>query len=1070
MFKPSTLKLARLTAVFMLCFVFGVSQMSAQSQASTGQIAGTVQDAAGAVVANAQVKISNSDIGIERTLTSSDSGLFRAVLLPAGTYNVTATASGFSTANVKGIVVEVGRTADLNLVMSVGSVEQTVEVTADAVQVTRSEPDALINQTAIDTLPINGRRFQDFVTLTPSAQVDPSRGQISLSGQRGVNANVNIDGMDYNQPFFGGIRGGERSNTAFTVPQESIREFQVVAAGYSAEFGRSTGGVVTAITKSGTNNFHGSAFYLHRDKALAKSNEFFDTASTVIAAGRSVTPAPTQQQWGGSIGGPIVKDKMFFFGTYEQQRLRNPREVLFGLAGATTPPTAATAEAFNFYNGLQEAFIATNDATAYLVKGDWQITQAHRLNLRYNRSTNNAANANARGNAIFPVTDSALSNNGTEQDRTNTVVGQLASFFGTNFANELRGQWTREDRPRLANVEAPLVSNSIGNFGTVSFLPTTQYDWRSQFADNVTWTTGRHTLKFGGEYNHQYANQVFAFNQFGTFNMSGTTRDTLLDILGTGGATPNRFDSTAVTYLRQLGNGVLAFSTDQVAVFAQDSWKILPSLTLNLGLRWEGHYNPTPDVTNTGLLTRVTGGVYPSGDVVDPSKIPDQTGQWGPRFGFAWDPFKSGKTVVRGFSGIYYANTPSLLYAAPMNNFRATPGDLSISLPLARPTGFTSASCPTATSCDTVYEQLRLIGVDLNTFTLANLPVLSVAQIQSVAAAMGLPSPDPFTGAQPITITRNFKNPRSVQAGFGVEREWRRGWSTGADFTWINTTFLQRNRDINLPLPTSTTSTCATVAAAGRPCFGLVSAGVSRPVSTLGSVQVRDSSARGLYRALTIRNNFRGKRGQLNMFYTLSRNYSSDDNERDAGGTGYDNAFNLAPEYGPARIDALHQFTASPIVFLPWGFEVSSTLRFRSGFPIDARQGTDLNQDRVTNDRPFFAANVPFTRNMFRNTSNSQVDLRMQKTFKLMGEKAKLALSAELFNLFNAMNLSIAGTALTNYCASTSDLTCGSGAPTNLNFLAIRNQTPGATFGQLNVRDLNPGAPFQAQFGARFTF
>src|SRR5262249_18318350 len=146
----------------------------------------------------------------------------------------------------------------------VGGVSEAITITADAIQTTVSQPDAVLNQTAINNLPINGRRFQDFVTLTPTAQVDPQRGQISLSGQRGINSNINIDGVDYNQPFFGGIRGGERSNNAFTIPQESIKEFQVISSGYSAEFGRSSGGIVTAVTKSGTNDYHGSAFYLIR--------------------------------------------------------------------------------------------------------------------------------------------------------------------------------------------------------------------------------------------------------------------------------------------------------------------------------------------------------------------------------------------------------------------------------------------------------------------------------------------------------------------------------------------------------------------------------------------------------------------------------------------------------------------------------------------------------------------------------------------------------------------------------------------------------------------------------------
>ena len=312
-----------------LSMCLSASAALAQSQASTGQIAGIVVDSQGAGVPNAAVKATNTQTGLERSTSSSDEGLYSIVLLPPGIYKVSAEASGFSSVTVDNVEVSVGRTIDVKLTLGVSGVSEVVNVTAGAIQVqtTRSEADAVVNERAITNLPINGRRFQDFVTLTPTAQVDPQRGQISLSGQRGIyGANINVDGVDYNQPFFGGIRGGERSNTAFTIPQESIKEFQVIASGYSAEFGRSTGGIVNAVTKSGTNDLHGSAFYLGRPSSLSRKNEFFDTleervnqlsGNTAGSGGREIKPAPTQQQFGGSIGGPVKKDKIFWFASVE---------------------------------------------------------------------------------------------------------------------------------------------------------------------------------------------------------------------------------------------------------------------------------------------------------------------------------------------------------------------------------------------------------------------------------------------------------------------------------------------------------------------------------------------------------------------------------------------------------------------------------------------------------------------------------------------------------------------------------------------------------------------------------
>jgi hypothetical protein len=1050
----SKLNIVRLTCaclMFALSFAFVASDAFAQAQASTGQITGTVRDNNGGAIPGATVKVVSAQTGLERAATTSADGVYRIVLLPPGVYNLTTEAQGFTKTELRNVQVTIGQVTDVNVTLGVGGVQEAVTITAEAVQTTVSQPDAVINENAINNLPINGRRFQDFVTLTPTAQVDPQRGQISLSGQRGIyGTNINIDGVDYNQPFFGGIRGGERSNNAFTIPQESIKEFQVVSSGYSAEFGRSTGGVVTVVTKSGTNEFNGSAFYLIRHRELAKTNAFGQAA------------APTQHQFGGSIGGPIVRDKSFFFGSYEQQQLTNPRQVLFDRL-TTFTPGADTQEAFNFYKSLETPFDQTNDAIAFLARFDHQFSEANRFNVRYSQSTNEALNANSVGNQLFPSTISALSNNGTEKDRTYTVVGQLTSFFTSNLVNELRAQYTREVRPRLANAEAPNITNAVGNVGTVSFLPTTQFDWRAQVFNNLTWIMGNHSVKFGAEINHVFVDQTFAFNQFGLFSFSGSDTRTILDILSytpaiTTGVV-NRFDSTAVQYRRQIGNGRLAFDTDEFSLYAQDSWRVRPNFTLNYGLRWEAQFNPTPEANNTELLNLVRGFRFPIGYTVDPSFIPDNTDQFSPRVGIAWDPFKDGKTVIRAFAGMYYGRSPALLFAAPLNNFRIPPGDLTIQLPLS--TSSLPATSPLRT-CTTVYCQLRLIGVDLNTFTLDKLPLLSVQQVQSVASALGLSNFSPFTGAQPITWAPNFENPRSYQWGAGVERELGGGFSVGADYSQVNTVHLQRNRELNIPTPIIRATDPAQ-----RPFFGLTTAvasgGQTRPIPSLGSVQMRESSGRSVYQAATFRAQLRRSWGQFSAFYTLSRSLSDDDNERDAGGIGYENSFNLGPEFNYSRLDRRHQFVANPVFFLPYDFEVSSAIRLRSALPVDANAGADLNQDLGGPNRPYSAPGVPFKRNAFRNEPVYDIDFRLQKTIAFT-EKARIILSADMFNIFNFKNIQYAGQAL-QYCTGTIPLDCGFGS-TGRNPLFLQLKDANGNFILTN----NPGAPFQAQFGARVQF
>jgi len=383
--------------VLALCLGGASIPAMAQSQASTGQIAGAVVDSQGAAVAGAAVKVKNTQTGLERTTTSGDDGLYSIVLLPPGVYQVSASSGGFAEVKVDNVEVSVGRTIDVKVQLGVSGVQEVVNVTAGAIQVqtSRSEADSIVNERAINNLPINGRRFQDFVTLTPTALIEPSRNQISLVGQRGIyGANINVDGVDYNQPFFGGIRGGERSNNAFTVPQESIKEFQVVASGYTAEFGRSTGGVVNAVTKSGTNDIHGSAFYVVRPKSFTRKNEFFKTLEASVAANqaaRGITtpvdlrPSPTQQQFGGSFGGPIKKDKIFYFGAIEGQKVNQDRQVFFDTLNPTVA-TPLTQEAFDFYRSLEEPFTQTNDALALLGRVDVELSTNHRFNARYSYS------------------------------------------------------------------------------------------------------------------------------------------------------------------------------------------------------------------------------------------------------------------------------------------------------------------------------------------------------------------------------------------------------------------------------------------------------------------------------------------------------------------------------------------------------------------------------------------------------------------------------------------------------------------------------------------------------------
>lgn len=1057
------------------------------AQAGFGTITGVVSDPNGAVIPNATVKLVSVARGTEQTATSSGAGIFTFTSLEPGEYRVTASGGGFGEQTLI-VQVQVGRTTDANFTLGAGDVAAEVTVTAEGVQTTAVSSDAVLSETAITNLPINGRRFQDFATLTPTAQIDTERNQISLSGQRGINATINVDGTDYNQPFFGGIRGGERSNFAPTIPQESIREFNVVAAGYNAEFGRSSGGVVNVVTKSGTNNLRGSAFFLIRPDNFSINHNFVKRLEEVNNL--DITAAPTQTQWGGSIGGPIIKNKLRYFGSYEQQRFTADRVVLFsGLD--TIAVTPAIQQAVTYFRSLETPYELTNDGQAALGRIDWTINNIHNANFRFSWNDNKGLNSVAVGDVgtLFnPVANAALSNEGTEIDKNYVFVSQLNSVFGSSYVNDFRFQFARGERPREANALTPLVNvANVGLYGTRSFLPTTQFDERFQFIDGFSITKGNHNIKIGGEFSDIFVDQKFGFNQFGSYTFSGGAISALQQLsLDPNDPNDRRFDANTF-YTQQIGNLLAAFRIRELAFYGQDSWRITPKFTLNFGLRAEKQFNPSPELGNDTIINLVRNASFPllGGRSIDPGFIPDSEWQWGPRLGFAWDVEGNGKSVFRAFSGMYYARTPALLIAGPVNNFRIPPGDVTIQLPFSTTTlsaqttagqnayntfltnnpsyvaymGTFGIACPqvatptAARACipNTVFRQFFFAGVNPNTTTLDNLPTLTSQQLQTIAGALGL-GIAPAIGANVFAMNPDYKNPRSFQFGFGYEREIARGLVLGADYSHVRTTQLQRNFDINLPVPVPT-------GPVARPVFNRN----NRPVPQLGRIVLRDSGASSRFQSVTFRMRLLRKWTNMNAYYTYSLSESDDDNERNATGLFYENAYDLRPEWGRARLDRPHQFVANPIFFLPYGFEVSSAIRLRSGVPVDAVVGSDLNADSNNNDRPYIGAGVPFRRNAFRQNSEYGVDVRGQKGFGF-GERRRLVLSAEIFNLFNNSNIQFAG-AQTNYCAATNDQSCGLNGATNPTFLKLRDSN-----GNLITSNFTRTAVFQMQFGVRFYF
>jgi len=345
---------------------------------------GTVTDKSGAAIAGANILAIQSASGLERTAITDTGGHFVIPGLLPGDYEIRVQ-SGSVGAIVRGVGVRVGSSVQVNISVALQSSPDSVEVDTSVLSVADADLTQVIPFQAIRDLPINGRRFQEFATLTPTVIAGPETlGQLSFVGQRAVYSNVLVDGTDYNEPFLGGIRGGDRSSVAFTVPQSAVGEFQTVTSGYSAEYGRSTGGVLNAITRSGTNELHGEAFYLMRDGSLAASTPFGNSS------------IERQQQFGGAVGGPAIRNRLFYFGSAETQFARFPRQVVFSQLNNITR-TPEIAPAYDFFRSQEQPFEQTNNATALLGRGDYHFGGNHVFSARYQYSRDNAENATALG-------------------------------------------------------------------------------------------------------------------------------------------------------------------------------------------------------------------------------------------------------------------------------------------------------------------------------------------------------------------------------------------------------------------------------------------------------------------------------------------------------------------------------------------------------------------------------------------------------------------------------------------------------------------------------------------------
>ncbi len=613
------------------------------AQSPTGSITGNVVDSSGGGIPGASITATQSDTGAVRTVTSSANGTFRILLLPVGNYSVAAELSGFAPARVINVVVNVGGEATVKLTLEVATVRAAVAVSGEAplIEATKTQVDSIVNERMIQSLPTNGRNFEDFVLTTPGVVTDVRLGDISFAGQRGTLNSLVVDGADNNNTFFGQALGRTGSGRApYQFSQDAVKEFQVNSNAYTAEYGRAGGAVINVVTKSGTNEFHGAGFYFYRDKSL-NAKDYIDTINHRAKA------AYHFDQFGASLGGPLVRDKVFFFANYDGQRNTIPNTVALGLP-SSLPTDSDTQAGVAKLTPLAAPWNRKQDQDVYLVKLDAEAGAANHVSLRYNRQdfTGNGFENGGIRNSFQHTGDSLV--------KTDTVTGSFASSFTATLYNELRGQYAKDSEPGTANSSDPeatiLQSGTVLVIGRNFFSPRETTIKRYQGADTVTWLSGNHTVKGGFDYNQDNILNFFPGNFSGSY-----TFNSIADF--------NK--GIASRYVQAFpGPGTSGPTTrpdlTDYAAFVQDEWRVTPELTFDVGIRYDLQTVKQPGVLNPDLQLVAAGYLT--------NKIHEDKDNIGPRFGFAWTPSGNARTVVRGGYGIFYGRTPAIVYGTATSN------------------------------------------------------------------------------------------------------------------------------------------------------------------------------------------------------------------------------------------------------------------------------------------------------------------------------------------------------------------------------------------------------------------
>lgn len=983
---------------------------AAQSRATTADLTGVVSDGTGAALPGALVTVTNADTNALRSVTTNGEGRYTVPVLPPGLYTVRVELAGFTTQTRPQIALALGTTVTLDLTLPLaGQAEQlTVTGAPPLVDTQRTAVSTVVSQQQIESLPINGRSFISFSVITPGVTTDqtPQQGAsatsgLTFAGQRARSNNITVDGVDNNDATLGSVRA--------VFSQEAVREFQVLTNSYSAEFGKASGGVVNIITKSGTNAFAGNAFFYGRDKALNARNYFETHEPDGSSVDREKAPF-TQKQFGGILGGPILKDRSFFFASYERLDVAASNFVniddrtpvpLPGVPVALTAAQLLRAKGFPVEVGNVPFDVRSN---AFLAKLDQQISQNQSLTIRYTYGDALNENIEPFGGQV------ARSRAAVLDSRDNMIAASHTAVISPRLVNELRFQFARRSQdidsldPSCGgpctgiDQGGPTVEiTGVASVGRQRFTPQPRQNDRYQILDTVSYFTGRHQLKAGFEFNyidHKKQSLPLHFGGRYIFVPFSAAQAAGLGLPGPVTAIQAFALDLPARYVQGYGDPAVPYGYKDLSLFVQDDWRLTDRITVKAGLRYQNQYWPDFDYTVSG---------YPT------YRFPSDNNNVAPRVAVSWDPKGDARTSIHAAYGIFYDN---------------------------HITGMAGIA--------------RGINGEDNVRTLvAGLPTSRTAWLlpgRKLPAA-ALPA---FFPSLEISIDPGLRTPYAHHTSVGVERELPRQMSLSANIVYVRGRDQVGTIDYNPLVP---------------------SLGANRRPEDLGGVPLTSapilqytSFAGTWYKGLTVAVSKRfDSRYQFLVSYTLSKaedastDYQSAFIPQSNGAgrdpsdpTGLPRGFNPEDERGPSLQDQRHRLVASGLYVLPAEVQVSSIITIGSGRPYNILAGVDLNgdgdggafpPDRARSTPADQASSV--RRNAGTMPAQATVDLRVMRRFPV--GRVKVDGIFEVFNLFNR----------TNY--------------TDINNVFGTGAFPGSpspTYGQFT----QAGPPLQVQLAARVSF